>query len=70
MNQITITREEFRKRIACNPEKFGAVRILMRAGEKENSTMLLAELINFTLTVSDIEKELFDRREEEAKQED
>lgn len=70
MEQITITREEFRKRIARNPEKFGAVRILMDKGEKKDGMMLMAELINFAVTVDDIEKELFGKSEEETKQED
>ena len=67
--QITITREEFHKKIVENPRKYGFVRYLREhsetKGDREKS--LLIEELKLITVLAEIEQDLFsDEQTEEA----
>lgn len=61
MNQITITREEFRKKIVENPRGYGLVRYLREhPDEKKCKEMqLFIEELTLVLILGEVEKDLF-----------
>ena len=65
MDQITITREEFKKKIVDNPEGYGIVRIMRKDPkmQEDHKTKLLIEELSQMMTLEDIEKELFGLKE-------
>lgn len=67
MDQITITREEFRKKIVKNPKSYGMVRYLREhPDEKEGREMrLLVEELTLTMVLAEIESDLFDEEQTE-----
>ena len=66
MEKITITREEFRQRITENPRGFAMVRAMKEAPEKfsGNPVMLLMEELTQTITLKEVEEELFGPEDE------
>lgn len=67
MNQITITREEFREKIVKNPRSYGIVRFLREHPDdkKDNEMRLLIEELTLTMVLAEIEKDLFDEEQKE-----
>lgn len=67
MDQITITREEFRKKIVKNPKSYGMVRYLREhPDEKEGREMrLLVEELTLTMILAEIEEDLFGDKKEQ-----
>ena len=68
MDQITITREEFRERIQKNPRSFGFVRYMREnhpEWTEEQPLKLMAETFSLHLAIKDIEVELFGPDEKE-----
>lgn len=61
MDQITITREEFKERIINNPKGYGLVRAMRKDPEKAKGHKLMSavEEITTRLILSEIEEELF-----------
>lgn len=61
MDQITITREEFRKKIVKNPRSYGLVRYLRehQDDKKDNEMRLLIEELTLTMVMAEIEADLF-----------
>ena len=61
MNQITITREEFREKIIENPEGYGIVRYMRKNPEKikGHEMSAFAEELSLRLALSEIEIALF-----------
>lgn len=66
MEQITITRKEFREKISKNPRGFAMVRAMKEAPEKfsGNPVMLLMEELTQTITLKEVEEELFGPEDE------
>lgn len=64
MEQITITREEFRDKILHNKRGFGIVRFLNEHPEEadKNPARFALEMISQTLALTEIEEELFGKR--------
>lgn len=71
MEQITITREEFKKRIIDNPKSYGIVRMLRQHPEKAegHELKLLLEELTTMIILSEIESELFGDGEEQKTEE-
>ena len=66
MNQITITREEFRERISRNPREFGLLRAHKEDPEKFKSMSELATVLRRAeqqIVIAEIEEELFGEQE-------
>lgn len=67
MEQITITREEFRERIVKNPRGYAIVRLMRENPEKFKDagpmTMLVEEMTQIIM-LSEIEEELFGQEEQ------
>ena len=61
MDQITITREEFREKIIKNPESYGSVRAMRKDPEKAKGREMLVLLEELTLKMAlrEIEMDLF-----------
>ena len=78
MEQITITRAEFREKIVKNPRSYGIVRYLREhPEEKEGREMkLLIEELSLAMVLAEIEADLFskpgtsERAEEEGEQDE
>lgn len=66
MDQITITREEFREKIVDNPEGFGIVRHIRKDPKllDGHETRALMEELALMMVLKDIETELFGPKEE------
>lgn len=66
MEQITITRKEFRDKIVGNKRGFGIVRFLNEHPEKvnENPSRLAIEMITQALELAEIEEALFGKVED------
>lgn len=69
MEQITITRAEYREKIVENPKGYGLVRYLHEhPEEKEGRKMkLLLEEMSLIIVLAEIERELFGEEEKEDK---
>lgn len=67
MEQITITREEFKERIVDNPKSYGVVRMLRQHPEMAKGRELMSALEEITtmIILSEIESELFGDGEEQ-----
>lgn len=66
MEQITITRKEFRDKILHNERGFGFLRFLREHPEEanKNPSRLAIEMISQALEISEIESELFGKDED------
>lgn len=67
MDQITITREEFKERIINNPKGYGIVRAMRRDPEKAkgHELMLAVEELTTMIILSEIETDLFGDEKEQ-----
>lgn len=67
MEQITITREEFKERIVDNPKSYGVVHMLRQHPEMAKGRELMSALEEITtmIILSEIESELFGDGEEQ-----
>lgn len=70
MDQITITREEFRKKIKENPRSYGLVRYMREnPDKKENREMrLLIEELTLVMVLAEIEEDLFGPEKQDAEE--
>ena len=61
MNQITITREEFREKIIKNPESYGVVRAMRKDPEKtkDYEIRVFLEELSLMMALRDVETDLF-----------
>jgi hypothetical protein len=61
MDQITITREEFRKKIKENPKGYGIVRAMRKTPEKMKATemQMFIEELTMTIILAEVEADLF-----------
>lgn len=61
MDQITITREEFREKIIKNPEGYGIVRTMRKDPEKMkgHEMLVLLEELALMMALIEIETDLF-----------
>lgn len=67
MDQITITRKEFREKIVENPESYGIVRMMRKDPEKAKGHEITVTLEELTLMIvlREIETDLFGNEEEQ-----
>lgn len=67
MDQITITREEFREKIIKNPESYGVVRAMRKDPEKMKGHEIQALIEECTLMIAlkEIETDLFGDEKEQ-----
>lgn len=65
MDQITITREEFKERIINNPKGYGIVRAMRKDPEKAKGHELMSavEEITTRMILSEVEEDLFGPKE-------
>lgn len=65
MDQITITREEFREKIIDNPESYGIVRRMRKDPEKMKGHELMSavEEITTRMILDEVETDLFGPKE-------
>lgn len=70
MEQITITRDEFNRRIVNNPKGYGIVRMLRQHPEKAegNRMRLVLEELTTMIILSEIETELFGDEKQQAEE--
>lgn len=70
MEQITITREEFEKRIINNPEGYGVVRMMRQHPEmaKGRAMRLALEELTTMIILGEIETELFGDEKQQAEE--
>ena len=61
MDQITITREEFREKIIKNPESYGLVRAMRKDPErvKVDEIRACVEELMLTIVLKEVEMDLF-----------
>lgn len=61
MDQITITREEFREKIVKNPESYGTVRAMRKDPEKMkgHEMQIFLEELTLRMALREIETDLF-----------
>ena len=67
MDQITITREEFQKKIVKNPRGYGIVRYMREHPDEKKDREIRAFIEELTLTMilAEIEEELFGDEKEQ-----
>ena len=66
MDQITITREEFKERIRKNPRGYGLLRYMREhPDEKNNEMKMLIEELSQTLILGEVEEDLFGDEKEQ-----
>ena len=70
MDQITITREEFREKIIKNPESYGVARIMRKDPEKRkgHELMLMVEELTTAMILAEIEMDLFSDEKQQAEE--
>lgn len=70
MEQITITREEFKERIIDNPKSYGIIRMMRQHPEKAegHEMRIVLEELTTMIILSEIESELFGDEKQQAEE--